>query len=101
MDARAREAAMLKRCVEVSRSASNSSQAENGREANVFRVASMVIQSRFPAESEALMECATRYFALHPEDLRPAADVIRNGDVISLPRLRDALTQEFRCARDH
>lgn len=99
MDARAREEVMLKRCVEVSRQISNQPQAENGREANVFRVAAMVIQSRFPAESQTLMECATRYFEVHPKDLRPVVDVIRNGDVISLPRLRDGLTQKFRQTR--
>lgn len=96
MSPREREDAMLNRCVEVARSTDVATAAVNGREANVFRVAAMVIQSRFPCESQALMDCATRHFELHPDELRPAADVIRHGDVISLPRLRDALTRKFK-----
>lgn len=96
MDSRDREDAMLNRCTRVALSTDSSSRAENGREANVFRVAAMVIQSRFPVESQVLMDCAIRYFETHPEDLRPAADVVRNGDVISLPRLRDSLTRKFK-----
>lgn len=99
-DPREREDAMLNRCVAVSRLTLHPPQAEDGREANVFRVAAMVIQSRFPTESKALMDCAVRYFEMHPEDLRPAADVVRNGDVISLPRLRDSLTRKLRIATD-
>lgn len=94
MDPRLREDVMLKRCVTVARAKGATPDAENGREANLFRVAAMVIQSRFPAESRALMDCATRYYEMHPEDL-PAADVVRIGDVISLPRLRDSLTRRF------
>jgi hypothetical protein len=93
MDAREREASMLERCTAVARASRAAEQARNGSEANVFRVAAMVIQSRFPAESEALMDCAKRFFTAYPDDLRPAADVVRNGDVISLPRLRDSLTR--------
>lgn len=96
MDPRELEDLMLNRCVEVARSDGSPLDAKGGREANVFRVAAMVIQSRFPIESRVLMNCAIRYFEVHPEDLRPAADVVRNGDVISLPRLRDSLTRKFR-----
>lgn len=96
MDPRELEDFILNRCVEVARSEGTSLDANGGREANVFRVAAMVIQSRFPVESQVLMNCAIRYFKVHPEHLRPAADVVRNGDVISLPRLRDSLTRKFR-----
>lgn len=98
MDAREREAVMLDLCWEVARSSGGVIWAKSGRDANVFRVAAMVIQSRFPVESQVLMDCAARYFEQHPEDLRPAADVVRNGDIISLPRLRDALSRKFRYA---
>lgn len=100
MDPRDREETMLNRCARVARSKHVAIDAESGREANVFRVAAMVIQSRFPAESQALMDCATRHFEMHLEDLRPAADVVKNGDVISLPRLRDSLTRKFKYAQD-
>lgn len=93
-DPRIREAAMLDRCVAVARS-ERVCEALDGREANVLRVAAMVVQSRFPAESKRLMECAVSYFAVHPDALAPAAEVVRKGDVISLPRLRDSLTRRF------
>jgi hypothetical protein len=87
------EAAMLVRCASVARTASMEVGPNNAREANVFRVAAMVIQSRFPFESKTLMEAADRYYQQHPEDRAPAADVVRSGDIISLPRLRDNLTR--------
>lgn len=87
---------MLKRCLIVARARDAQIEAVSGDEANVFRVAAMVIQSRFPSESKALMACANRYFSIHPGALSPAADVVRKGNVISLPRLRDALTLKFR-----
>lgn len=95
MNSRIREAAMLERCAVIARAQGKSCAAEDAREANILRVAAMVIQSRFPAESKAMMQCAERYFAERPDDLRPVVDVIRNGDVISLPRLRDSLTRKF------
>jgi hypothetical protein len=95
MDPRAREAAMLDRCVAIARSGEAIANAKDGREANVFRVAAMVIQSRFPVESKVLMQCADRYFLLHPHELGPVVDVVNSGDVISLPRLRDMLTMRF------
>jgi len=100
MNPREREAAMLNRCMSVARSVDHATIALNGREANVFRVASMVIQSRFPIESKMLMDCASRYFSLHPDELGPAADVVRKGDVISLPRLRDSLTRRLNADGD-
>lgn len=95
MNPRAREAAMIERCSLIARTDGLTSSARDGREANVFRVAAMVIQSRFPAESKALMACADRYFKAHPDALTPAADVVRKRDVISLPRLRDLLTRKL------
>jgi hypothetical protein len=41
--------------------------AASSAETNVFGVAAMVIQSRFPRESKALMACANRYFTAHPD----------------------------------
>lgn len=94
--ARDREAAMLSRCASVALGVVPSTTPSNAREANVFRVAAMVIQTRFPKESKCLMEAAEYHFGLNPEDLAPAASVIQNGDVISLPRLRDGLTRILR-----
>lgn len=98
MNPRDREAVMLDRCVVAARSVDVPIGAENGREANIFRVAAMVIQSSFPTESKTLMGCADRYFAAHPSELAPVVNVIHQGDVISLPRLRDSLTRKLNAA---
>ena len=45
--------AMLERCVTVAKAGAQS--AENQQEANVFELAAIVIQSRFPDESKRLM----------------------------------------------
>lgn len=95
MHPRDREEIMLNRCVLAARSVYKSIHAESGREANIFRVAAMVIQSNFPSESKILMGCADRYFAAHPHDLAPVVNVIHQGDVISLPRLRHLLTRKL------
>ena len=99
MHPRDHEKIMLNRCVLAARSVDKCISAENGREANIFRVSAMVIQSSFPTESKILMECADRYFAAHPHDLAPVVNVIHQGDVISLPRLRDSLTAKLNAAR--
>lgn len=90
MTAREAEDNMLVRCTSVARGAAAA--AHDQREANVFRVAAMVVQSRFPSESARLMQAGEDYFLLHPRDRLPAADVVRNGWVFSLPRLRDMLS---------
>lgn len=86
---------MLTRCVVVGRASKELLDAVSGAEANVFRVAAMVIQSRYPVESAALMACANRYFIEHPSEITAVVDVVRKGDVISLPRLRDSLTRKL------
>jgi hypothetical protein len=98
MNPRTREALMLDRCVLAARSVDLPIHAVNGREANVFRVAAMVLQSSFPTESKTLMGCANRYFSAHPNELAPVVNVIHQGDVISLPRLRDSLTRKLNAA---
>lgn len=93
MSSRDLESALLSRCAAVARQAST--QAQDQREANVFRLAAMVIQSRFPAESKNLMRVSDEYFAKHPNELLPAQEVVRKGWVFSLPRLRDMLSQQL------
>ena len=94
MSSRNVEDDLLTRCAAVARSLSDV--ASDRREANVFRVAAMVVQSRLPSESARLMQASDTYFASHPTDLLPAADVVRNGWVFSLPRLRDMLSFKLR-----
>lgn len=93
MVAREAEAALLARCTVVVREAAQS--AQDQCEANVFRVAAMVIRSRFPRESMCLLRASERYFAVHPNERLAAADVVRQGWVLSLPRLRDMLNHRL------
>ena len=65
------------------------------REANVFRLAAMVVQSRFPQEARRLMAASERYFATYPSEQVASVEVIRRGWVVNLPRLRDRLTREL------
>jgi len=62
----------------------------------VFQIAAMVLQSRFPRESDTLMQASERYFAAHPAERLGAVDVVRGGWVLSLPRLRDMLSHQLR-----
>lgn len=95
MTARDLESALLARCAAV---AFAPLPAQNQREANVFRVAAMVVQSRFPAASKHLMQASELYFSVHPKDRLPPADVVRQGWLVSLPRLRDMLSRELQQA---
>jgi hypothetical protein len=90
MTARDNESALLARCSAVAREEAQS--AQDQREANVFRLAAMVVQSRFPDESKCLMRASETYFAAHPNERLAPAEVVRKGWVFSLPRLRDMLS---------
>lgn len=93
MTARDAESALLARCSVVAREAAQS--ALDQREANVFRLAAMVVRSRFPRESMCLMQASDQYFASHPDEKLAPAEVVRKGWVSSLPRLRDMLSHRL------
>lgn len=93
MTARDVESALLTRCAAVARGVAPT--AQDQREANVFRLAAMVVQSRFPRESNSLMLASEQYFAAHPNERLVSGAVVRNGWVLSLPRLRDMLTHRL------
>lgn len=93
MTARDAESALLARCSVVARETAQS--AQDQREANVFRLAAMVVRSRFPRESMYLMQASDQYFASHPDEKLAPAEVVRKGWVSSLPRLRDMLSHRL------
>jgi hypothetical protein len=41
------------------------------------------------------MRASEQYFATHPNERLAAGEVVRNGWVVSLPRLRDMLSQQL------
>lgn len=93
MTARDAEFELLSRCAAVARKTALT--ARDQREANVFRLAAMVVQSRYPRESESLMRASEHYFAAHPDERLAPVEVVRNGWVSNLPRLRDMLSRQL------
>ena len=93
MNARELEDQMLTRCMSVARNAWMV--ADNQREANIFRIAGMVVQSRFPREATNLIQTSENYFLAHPTDKLHASDVVQHGWIASLPRLRDMLSMKL------
>ncbi len=93
MTARELEAALLTRCAAVARKVAPT--AQDQREANVFQLAATVVRTRFPRESTNLMRASEQYFAAHPDERLAPGDVIRNGWVLCLPRLRDMLSHQL------
>jgi len=92
--AREVEAALLARCSFVAREPSQT--AQNQREANVFRLASMVVRSEFPSESQGLLRASEEYFDSHPAERLEPSYVVNKGWVSNLPRLRDMLSQTLK-----
>ena len=94
MSGRESEAVMLDRCKGVAKRGAEG--ASDQREANVFRLAAMLVRARHPKSSAGLMAASERYFLLHPDERLAAEDVLRRGWVTSLPRLRDLLDAGLR-----
>lgn len=95
MSARMQEAALLGRVGAVTRGADG---ALDQCEANVFRLAALLVRARHPQSSADLMAASERYFRLHPDQRLSPEDVVRKGWVTSLPRWRDLLDTALRDA---
>lgn len=96
MTARELESVLLTRCTAVAQgTAPSAPTAQDQREANVFRLAAVVVQSQFPHESKRLMQASEQYFSVHPDDRLLSGAVVKNGWVLGLPRLRDMLTRRL------
>jgi hypothetical protein len=93
MNSRDLEDSQLERCVAAARGATGV--ARDQQDANVFLVAAKVLQSRYVAESGQLRVASERYFDRHPAERLTSAEVVRNHWVVSLPRLRDMLSQKL------
>jgi hypothetical protein len=94
MDPREKESLMLERCEAGARGRVQA--ADDQAEANVFRVAAMVLETWFPDESKRLDQASSAYFVTHPSDRVSVSSVIQQGWIISLPRLRDMLGLQLR-----
>lgn len=93
MSARMLEAALLARIRAVAKGTEG---ALDQREANVFRLAALLVRARHPRSSADLMLASEHYFRQHPLQRLSPEDVVRKGWVTSLPRLRDLLNVALR-----
>jgi len=94
MNARESESRLVERCALVARRPDTF--AADALEANVFRLAGMVVRSEFPDEWRNLVATSQRYFDAHPGTLVEPGEVVRKGWVVSFPRLRDLLRTQLR-----
>ena len=96
-DARKAEASWILLCVSAARPSGSGQPvlAQDERQANVLRVAGLVIQSRFPQEAKRMLAAGNTYLSAHPQRQLHASEVIRRGWVTNLPRLRDMLSRSL------
>jgi hypothetical protein len=93
MNARELEDQFLSRCATAA--TQPNAVAHNQREANIFRTAALLIQSRHPEASSRLMRASAVYFSQHANEQLSASDVMKKGWLISLPRARDLLCRKL------
>lgn len=80
---------IIERCVQVARGVDVT--ARNQLEANVFRIAGMILGHKTPLAAKRLASCSKAYFAAHPEEELHSSEVVRRGWITSMPRLNDEL----------
>lgn len=96
-NAREAEGVLLMVCLEVAQGVGE--MPCSAQQANVMRVAAMVIGRSFPASQKRLSAAAARYFEEPPGEEVESAEIVRRGWVSNLPRLRDRLEYKLRMAR--
>jgi hypothetical protein len=95
--ARQVEAELVTYCARVARGATVA--VKDRREANVLAVAARILSRRFPAEVAHLDAVSEGYLRAHEDERVSAATTVRNGWIVSLPRLRQLLTHELETMR--
>ncbi|MEQ8392737.1 MAG: hypothetical protein RIB30_17245 [Thalassospira sp.] len=89
MSARDFEDDLLARCVAVARGELEC--ASNQVEANVFEVAGLILQSKFPVTAEKLIVAAGIYFVGYPDQKLKVVEVVRKQWIYELSRFRNRL----------
>ena len=97
MTARQTEAELIAYCARVALGAAVA--VKDRREANVLAIAARVLGRGFPAEIAHLDAVSERYLRAHEDERVSAAATVRNGWIVSLPRLRELLTRELEMMR--
>lgn len=91
---RLREEQLIDRCLAAARD--DSVDARDECEANVFRLAAMVIEPKFLVDSDRLRAVAARFFASHSIDPVPVSQALEQGWVRDLPWLHDAVVKALK-----
>ena len=97
MTARQTEAELIAYCARVARGATVA--VKDRREANVLAIAARVLGRGFPDEIAHLDAVSERYLRAHEDERVSAAATVRNGWIVSLPRLLELLTRELEMMR--
>ncbi len=91
-DARSREAALLRVCLDAAASAAVS----GCREAHVVRLASQLLRSEYPEVSDNLQRAYDSHAREHGCPLLTPMTLVEQGWVLGLARFRDMLAREFK-----
>lgn len=97
-NARGNEDAMLECCVLIATAALETPRTQ--AEANVCRVAGMILSRNLQDAGHRLTQAAAAYFAAHPSEQLESAETVRRGWIIGLPRFRDRLERMLRETAD-
>ncbi|WP_261531379.1 hypothetical protein [Burkholderia multivorans] len=89
LQARDIEQAMLERCLQIATTPGD--MPRDQAEANVCRLAGVIVDGRYPEAGKRLSDAAATYFADHPGQQAPSAEVVRRGWITNAPRLRERL----------
>ncbi|WP_430469306.1 hypothetical protein [Thalassospira lucentensis] len=92
IDERDREEQLLERCAQVGRGTASCTSPSSPMEANAFRVAGLILRSKFPDEASRLLAASQDYFDINPDELVETAEALRRSWVPGLPRFRDLLS---------
>lgn len=86
MDARQHEEKLVARCFAVA--SGDATAPIDEREANVFRIVATILGPQHAAEADRLLAVSSAWFLAHNVEALPAAEVVRRGWIVSLPRMR-------------
>lgn len=97
-NARGNEDAMLECCVLIATAALETPRTQ--AEANVCRVAGMILSRNLQDAGHRLTRAAAAYFEAHPTELLESTETVQRGWIIGLPRFRDRLERMLRETAD-
>jgi hypothetical protein len=92
LSARDQEERLLTRCTAI---ANGKGRILDQREANVCRIAAMILGRTLERQALNLAQASDDYFRTHPAQQLEPGEVIRRHWIIGLPRLRDRLTRKI------